>query len=817
MNAAFRKALRRLCPIEEDGAGKARTGDETSAGRVCDPLQPVRRQAARYLQASILGTLVNFVARFPLAEVVGFEASVVLATYMGMAVVFLLSYRRAFGAPRVEAGMIGRFVLVAHVGLAVVWVGSTLALAALRLAVPELLRPESVGPELERLAAVFGCQASVPVALAAWTPRLLEGACHAFGIVLGFFVNFIGHRVYSFARATDARAGSSDSEGAATVFAVLLPLAYLALYAPYGIDTTDFGFFYGHSWRVLLGEVPFRDFYYTKPPASLYWHALWLWLTPERASVLAGKAGFLAEMLAAAWLGTLFLRRIFDFDRIGVPVPLLATAAFVFGVHSFPAMPWHTADGTLFGAAALYVAVRGRAVCDQGRRGRARASARIRDFATGALAGVLGGVAVLTKQSFLFVPVAAFLAALTFHSRRRAVATAVGTALCLGAFVILCLHAGIWSAFREQTTGGLSLHEALEAGIFIYLRQPLGLPAVAAGGWLLLELAARLRRRAPRRAILSRGLIRWLIQPVPLYFLALTVWYVHTALTSREWIGYGASWPMLLVTLGGVMTLLPRHFLAPFARMDGLRSAAARSFGPSVGFGAALALAWSTGISGGYKVPAFFAAPLLLGAVFFHAFVTSRENARPRAHDTAGEGRPEQSRAGAPLLWLALVCGVIMFRTGYERPYVFPARDMPRSSLTHDAGTVFPRLTGVLVDAQSLELLRELRDLRARYGPNYKTLPGFPLAYLLTGDRPALPAEWLQDWEINGETETVYRLLMERDIVVLFERDQLDTISPDGYARTRYTVPARVRREWRQVDETRHFVVFRRPSEARQE
>lgn len=58
---------------------------------------------------------------------------------------------------------------------------------------------------------------------------------------------------------------------------------------------------------------------------------------------------------------------------------------------------------------------------------------------------------------------------------------------------------------------------------------------------------------------------------------------------------------------------------------------------------------------------------------------------------------------------------------------------------------------------------------------------------------------------------------MERDIVVLFERDQLDTISPDGYARTRYTVPARVRREWRQVDETRHFVVFRRPSEARQE
>lgn len=811
----------------------ARAGDEASAERVCESPRPVRRQAARYLQASILGTLVNFFVRFPLGEVLGFEASVVLATYVGMAVVFLLSYRRAFGARRIEAGMIGRFILVAHVGLAVVWVGSALALTALRLTVPELLRPEllrpedfgleslgpeSIGPALE-IATAVGCPASLPALLATWMPRLLEGACHAFGIVLGFFVNFIGHRVYSFAQTNDARACSSDSEGAARVFAVLLPLAYLALYAPYGIDTTDFGFFYGHSWRVLLGEVPFRDFYYTKPPASLYWHALWLWLTPERASVLAGKAGFLVEMLAAAWLGALFLRRIFDFDRLGVPVPLLATAAFVFGVHSFPAMPWHTADGTLFGAAALYVAARGRAVCDQGQGGRAGACARIPNFATGALAGVLAGVAVLAKQSFLFVPVAAFLTALTFHSRRRAAGVAAGTALCLGAFVILCLRAGIWSAFREQTTGGLSLHEALEAGVFIYLRQPLGLPAVAAGGWLLHELASRQRRRLPCCANPPGRLIWRLLRPVPLYFLALTVWYVHAALTGREWIGYGASWPMLLVTLGGVMILLPRHFLAPFARMDGVRSAAARRLGPSVGFGAALALAWSTGISGGYKVPAFFTAPLLLGAVFFHVFLTSRETARSRGQGTAGDGATGQGMTGrgAPLLWLALVCGVVMFRTGYERPYVFPARDMPRSSLVHDAGVVFPRLTGVLVDAQSLELLRELRDLRARYGPNYKTLPGFPLAYLLTGDRPALPAEWLQDWEINGETETVYRLLMERDIVVLFERDQLDTISPDGYARTRYTVPARVRREWRQVDETRHFVVFRRPLEARQE
>ncbi|MBG3878384.1 hypothetical protein FVW20_15535, partial [Desulfovibrio oxamicus] len=206
--------------------------------------------------------------------------------------------------------------------------------------------------------------------------------------------------------------------------------------------------------------------------------------------------------------------------------------------------------------------------------------------------------------------------------------------------------------------------------------------------------------------------------------------------------------------------------------------------------GVGLLLAWSSGISWGYKSPAFFAAPLWLAAMLVHARLGGR---------------------AATLAWVALACGLVMFRAGYQYPYVFPQRPLSREELVHDAGTVFPRLSGVKVDTVLLGTLRDLRDLRARYGANYKTLPGFPLAYLLTGDRPALPAEWLQDGEISGRVDEVYDLLVARDVVVFMERDQMDTVAPDGYERTRYSVPARVRREWRAVDETEHFVVFRRP------
>lgn len=744
------------------------TPPATVAATAAEPASnQTARQAGRYLQASIVGTLANFLSRFPLTELMGFEASVIVANYLGMGIVFLLSYRRAFGIEHPTAGMGARFVLVAHVGLATVWLVSTLSLTLLGGWLPAF------------------AQAWLPQdwsTLGPWLPRLVEGFCHGLGIVAGFFVNFFGHRMFSFRQSQNADGGLLP----AWIFALLIPLAYLVLYAPMGMDTTDFGFFYGHPWRILHGEVPFRDFYYTKPPASLYWHAFWMWLTPEPWRVLAGKAGFFFSILASSWLGALFLSRAFDLRRLAIPLPLLATAGFVFSAHSFPAMPWHTADGVLAGAACLWLAV--------AREGRSDWLAVV--------AGLVGAVALLTKQSFLFVPLAALVVMLALFPWRRAALFALGCGGGLLLFAATLAGVGAWSEFVRMTTGGLSTSEALEAGIGIYLHQNWWLP----GAVLVLGLAAPVLWRCPWLATTSsHPLGRWretlqglLQQPfeVPLYFGLLTLWYGGTVLATRQWIGYGTSWPTLFVLLGGACVLLPGLLLRETARTTELpdstcwRERLAARYKPSLFLGAALVLAWSSGISGGYKIPAFFSVPLLLAVALVHRRLG---------------GRP------ATALWVALFCGLAMFRMGHEHPYVFPERPMPRSSLTHHAGEIFPGLQGVMVDAHMQGVLRDLKTLREQYGPRIKTLPGFSLASMLTGDAPVFPAEWLQDWEIAGDTDKIYQALVDRDLTVLFEKTQLDIVSPDGYARTRYTVPQRVRNEWRKVGETKHFVVFQRP------
>ena len=49
---------------------------------------------------------------------------------------------------------------------------------------------------------------------------------------------------------------------------------YAAAWAPLGLDTEDGGFILGLSWRILSGDVPYRDFFYVRPPISLYLHGL---------------------------------------------------------------------------------------------------------------------------------------------------------------------------------------------------------------------------------------------------------------------------------------------------------------------------------------------------------------------------------------------------------------------------------------------------------------------------------------------------------------------------------------------------------------
>ena len=543
---------------------------------------------------------------------------------------------------------------------------------------------------------------------------------------------------------------------ASWLVALAVPLAYLFLYVPVGMDTTDFGYFYGFSWRILEGQFPYRDFFYIKPSLPLFWHAFWMKLTPDGIEVLAGKAGFLCSMLAASWFAAGYLSKIFSFEKLGIPLPLLATAGFIFGIHSFPCMPWHTADGILFAGAGIFFTASGWPV----------------------LGGVLVACSALCKQSFVLVPAGAVVFAWICRSRSESLRVLLGWLGAHALFSFFLWKAGAWSQFTAMTTGQLDIREALDAGIGIYITQ----------NWLppLIACLPALFFLARRKTIPGA------LAPTVCYIVVLAVWYIWMCVSHRVWEGYGLSWPTLLVLLGGVMVFLPKKFTAPWLRDPDSPHPLLRA---SAGLGLALLVSWSVAISGGYKIPAFFACPLIFVLVLCHQALKKYT------------GRC----SGTALLWLTVVCGTVMFGVGYHYPYVFPVRPLLSTDFVMNAGDIYPKASGVRVDRVMYEKLAELKSLRTKYGSNYKTLPGFTLSYYLNDDMPVISSDWLQNWEINGKYQEVYDELVKKRVTVFMERDQMDAERPDGYERTGYTVPQWVRHRWKQVGETKHFVVFQVP------
>lgn len=538
---------------------------------------------------------------------------------------------------------------------------------------------------------------------------------------------------------------------AACLFAaVCVPLFYLVFYCPYGMDTTDFGYFYGYAWRILKGQAPYRDFFYIKPAFPLYWHAFWLWLSPENWQILLGKIGFMLEMLGVAWFGALYLKRLFSFTLVGLPVTLLATTGFIFGIHTFPYTPWHTADGALFSALALFCSVSNHFL----------------------LSGIFCALAFLCKQSFLLLPAALFLMLIFLKKWQPPFLFLTGFSVILGAWFLWLGHIQVMRRFMEMTTGQLSLSEALEAGILIYIRQNLLLPFLAFIPWLTAKL---LKIKLPSYLL-----------PCYCYIILLGFAYIHQVFTEQKWIGFGLSWPTFFLVTGVVEVFLPQYFLKEFLAPEYRKS----RFHGAEAAGAGLLAAWSCAISGGYKIPAFMAVIPL-----FYFFLL---------HKKMG-GNP------AILAGLTLITGFVMFGAGQTWPYVFPERPLKRSEMIYDAGSIYPRASHVYVDRKMREKLAELKKLREEFGENYRTMPGFTIASFLNDDIPKGLSEWYIDWEINGKIEEACQDLIDNGTIIFMERDQADTARADHYERAGYGVPQKIRKNWKIIKETPNFIVFSPP------
>ncbi len=310
------------------------------------------------------------------------------------------------------------------------------------------------------------------------------------------------------------------------------------------------------AWRISLGQVPYRDFFSSQPPLSLYWGGLLVHLFGRSYVPLRLSSGLVT--LLAAWLLYVANREVF-----GRGLAILSLALFLVESNVFNGARFFLSEAymLLFELAGLYAFVLGE---------------KRKRLAHIGLAGVFFALSTLSKL-FGALPLVGCLLYLLYAWRRERRAPGhvlrEGAALALPALLLVGVTALIFTRitphFLTALVGhhtmqgaGMPLLDRVSKAVALYCSyvtsQPLAVALAAVGGWLAL-----------RRKQALPSVLLWLA-PTALGFAVLSrgVWLRHLAYLAPTLVTFAAA---AIVDILSVLRRLPQR---PLWRMGGLMLAA---------------------------------------------------------------------------------------------------------------------------------------------------------------------------------------------------------------------------------------------------
>lgn len=538
------------------------------------------------------------------------------------------------------------------------------------------------------------------------------------------------------------------------LFVLAFPALYVALIGRFGWSDTDDGFILGYAWRILNGEVPYRDFVTVRPPLSIYLHSVWFRLFPEHLVFLGGRYVYVLQLLVSACLAMRLARSEIlkaDGDAAALPWNSLALVGFALSVGALTPMPWHTVDGIFFAVLALSLIARSSWWC----------------VVAGAVALWL---ACLAKQSF-YPLVALCFAILWLLQRRRHALLLLGMMVGLAAaFSGLLVWRGVWEAFDRQTMGATTVKDAIDAGVMAYLRLPVR-PLMWGSA---IALAARWGTRRCGWAYTGSNDVGI----IALVFLLEGSYRYHK---RGEWFD--------VQSLGLAQVLFVLAFVGMVLWFR--RGAQARQ--AAVWLAGLMGIAWCSSISWGFQTPVLFATPLLLGTFLLLT--------RLGAQTWAGT-----SSKGVQLGLLGLVLLALL-------PTWHPYRDGPRPTLVCNMGTVNHRLAHVMSTQDHCDQLAEALGIRESFqGKSMVFLPAFTLQGYLAGVGQALPSNWPMLGELGKDSAAYQKAIDEKVQLVVIDRREGNEFTKGG-PNGKFFVPSvvHVRQHWHLVKRERFYEVYANP------
>lgn len=478
------------------------------------------------------------------------------------------------------------------------------------------------------------------------------------------------------------------------LFLASLPIVFLIVFGRFGLEDSDSGFLVAMGWRILDGQLPYRDFIYIRPPLSVYWSALQLKITPEVGQVLWMRLINYYQLLGQVVLTTFILVRQYKFESLGINPYVFAFIAFLLTSTGTLYFQWHTTDGIFLAVLGFFILLRfDNSVC------------------AAFLSGVIFSLAALTKQNYAAVPIIGTVMAFVMFGPRRAAVVILGAATAGVLFVVYLQVFGLLDLFLGQTLGVARPSDLLLSGLFAYfINHDLFFAFLA-----FMLLAFTLTRAAEYRRYWARCYGDGLLLLCAIFGLLATM--IAPMLVPSAYLN-PVDWDRIIPVL----------IVIAFLYLMAVDREAARSH---VVLFALLGVSWASSVSWGGLSPIQYFAPVLFATVYLL-----------KRYTLSLESKFVIGGVLTVLIAIAFIGSIKPYRNGYIW------------NMKSDAGLLSDKLAYIKTESSSFEKHAEVKSLLKMY-PRSTILPSMPAAYYLYNEHNQFPMDWAMDVEANYRSKNL--------------------------------------------------------------
>lgn len=539
-----------------------------------------------------------------------------------------------------------------------------------------------------------------------------------------------------------------------SILFIFFVVFYSLYYAPFGYDDADGGWTLALSWRIFNGEIPYRDILLVRPPLSPFFHMLPFYVVPDNYQVIFDRVFTYLLFALSSLFGALTLDKVFRLKDFKLNTYLLATIGFVFSVHNFPAMAWHTVDAVFFASIGIYILV---------------CFSSIYSICFGILFLFLSA---LCKQPFYLMPFAGVIFVYFIHKSWKKSSTAIfSLSLFVGIFFLILYKHDLVTNFIDLTSGSTKLKDILNAGFIKYIQIDSIYILLPFGFWIIIRNFSELNILFRKVNLVPYFFISiLLIYPIALFIK--NIFYngvIENAVGTAP--AFFRDWTAKLLFIITIIFLIEN------------KSREKKWF--TLGF--LTLVSWCASISWGYQTPVFFSMPLIFG--FFlvsHQYFEVEKMTK--------------------LALYTLFIGTITYFIAYQSPYCNPLR----AQLTYKIDDLFPKLKYIKVGRETHDKYTEFSLLINKYGNNFKTLPGMPLSNYLTNTNSPLKIDWVFNAETSNKNDEIIKdLILKKTIIFMEKKPLIISVTSDLNEKYNSSVSYIIKTNWMKIDSTTYFDIYR--------